>query len=366
MLNIIARTPQADAERHPYQEASLVFVAYRRSPPLDGPQHGGWIPAYDPSAIEGKFLEEMFYRDGVLYPNTPEHNTIVPLLHGDKFTIKVDGHELTYRMSMSPSGQKLNPADLDLRNQMVLVREPESDIAGYDFLVAYRNGPSNANPLYYWDARAVHSNMRPRVELSGFAQPVDALPVRTTVITPKVQNGEVMTHVGIGDIKDKAGDLRGWHSDVSRYGDGVLSLPILAYSGGETRDFLILMHIDRTINALGLRVEDQGHEWRITVCSEEPTDESTPHGVQICVAHMEQQRYEPFDIDVVGNKLGIPPRLYYDLEREMLQVNQQGFTSNWALFLDEVTNLAKQYGIEMVESFDDSIHLVAMEVVKGK
>lgn len=366
MLNITAREPQMDPERKPYQEASLVIVAYRRTPADNEPQSAEWIPAYDQAAVRGNFLEEMFYRDGMLYPNTPEHNTIVPLRHGDEFTIKVDGHELTFRMFMSPSGNKRNPADLDLRNEMVFVREPGSDAACYDFLVAFRNGPEHNNPLYFWGVNSSHTCLRPRVDLTGFSQPVDALPVRGTVVMPKVIEGEVMTHIGISEIKDQLGNLRGWFSDVGRYPDGVLSLPVLAYSGNETRDFLILLHVDRTVRPLGLRVEDQGPEWRITIFSEEPRDETAAHSVKIGVASKDDCRYQPFDVDVVGAKLSVAPRLYFDLERNMLQVNQQGFTSNWALFLDKVTSLAKQYDIEMAESFDDSIHLVAMEVVKGK
>lgn len=366
MLNIVAREPQMDPERKPYQEASLVIVAYRRAPADNEPQSAEWAPAYDQVAVQGNLLEEMFYRDGMLYPNTSEHRTIVPLRHGDKFTIEVDGHELSFRMFLSPSGIKLNPADLDLRNQLVFVREPGSDTAGYDFLVAFRNGPDHNNPLYFWDATGSHSSLRPRVDLSGFSQSVDTLPMRNMVLTPKVIEGEVMTHVGFSDIKDSAGNLRGWHSDVSSYRDGALSLPILAYSGGETRDFLVLLHIDRTVRPLGLRVEDQGPEWRITIFSEEPKDPLAGHAVKIGVAGEDDCRYEQFDIDVVGNKLGIPPRLYFDLERNMLQVNQRGFTSNWALFLDKVESLAEQYGVEMLESFDDSIHLIATEIVKGK
>lgn len=366
MLNIIAREPQLDEARKPYQEASLVIVAYRRSPIDNNLQMAEWTPAYDQEALQGNFLEEMFYRDGMLYPNTPEHNTIVPLRHGDEFTVKVDGQNLTFQMFMSPSGQKVNPADLDLRNQLVFVRQPQSDVACYDFLVAYRNGPDHNNPLFFWDASSSHSCLRPRVELSGFSQPVDSMAVRSTVLTPKIQDGEVMTHVGFSDIKDPEGNLRGWPSDVSRYRDGALSLPILAYSGGETRDFLVLLHIDRTVRPMGIRVEDQGPEWRITLFSEKPKDDNTAHGVKVGVARKDDCRYEPFDIDVVGNKLGIAPRLYFDLERNMLQVNQQGFTSNWALFLDKVEGLAKQYGVDMLESFDDTIHLIATEIVKGK
>lgn len=366
MLNIIAREPKMDPERKPYQEASLVIVAYRRAPADNEPQSAEWTPAYDQSAVQGNFLEEMFYRDGMLYPNTPEHNTIVPLRHGDEFTIKVDDRELSFRMFMSPSGINLNPVNLDLRNQLVFVREPGSDGTRYDFLVAFRNGPEHSNPLYFWDASTSHSCLRPRVDLTGFSQPVDSLPVRSTVITPKVIDGETMTHIGISEIKDQIGNLRGWFSDVGRYPDGVLSLPILAYSGNETRDFLILLHVDRTVRPLGLRVEDQGPEWRITIFSEEPKDETAAHSVKIGVASKDDCRYPPFDVDVVGAKLGIAPRLYYDLERNMLQVNQQGFTSNWALFLDKVEGLAKQYGVEMLEGFDDSIHLIATEIVKGK
>ena len=366
MLNIVARTPKMDPERKPYQEAALVVVAYRRSPIDNGLQQAEWTPAYDQEAVQGNFLEELFYRDGTLYPSTPEHNTIVPLRHGDEFTIEVGEHKLTYRMFMNPTGAKLNPADLDLRNQMVLVREPGSDVACYDFLVAFRNGPDHCNPLYFWDASTSHSCMRPRTDLTGFSQPVDSLPVRSTVVTPKVQDGEVMTHIGIVDIKDQLGALRGWASDVSRYPDGMLSLPVLAYCGEETRDFLFLLNIDRIVRPIGLRVEDQGPEWRITIFSEEPRDESLSHAVKIGVAKLDDCRYPPFDLDVVGAKLGIAPRLYFDLERSMLQVNQQGFTSNWALFLEQVAGLAEQYGIEMMESFEDSIHLVAMEVVKGK
>lgn len=366
MLNIVAREPQMDPERKPYQEASLMIVAYRRAPADNEPQSAEWAPAYDQVAVQGNLLEEMFYRDGMLYPNTSEHRTIVPLRHGDKFTIEVDGHELSFRMFMSPSGNKRNPAELDLHNQLVLVREPGSDTAGYDFLVAFRSGPDHNNPLYFWDATSSHSSLRPRVELTGFSQPVGALPVRNTVLTPKVIEGEVMTHIGISEIKDLKGNLRGWFSDVSRYPDGQLSLPVLAYSGKETRDFLILLNIDRTVRPLGLRVEDQGPEWRITIFSEEPKDPLAGHAVKIGVAGEDDCRYEQFDIDVVGNKLGIPPRLYFDLERNMLQVNQRGFTSNWALFLDKVESLAEQYGVEMLESFDDSIHLIATEIVKGK
>lgn len=366
MLHIIAREPRMDPERKPYQEASLVIVAYRRSPCDNNLQQADWTPAYDQEAVRGNFLEEMFYRDGMLYHSTPEHNTIVPLRDSDAFTIQVEGKELSFRMFVSPSGKKCNPADLDLRNQLVFVREPGSDVTCYDFLVSFRNGPDHNNPLYFWDASTSHSCMRPRVDLTGFSQPVDSLPVRSTVLTPKVIEGEVMTHIGISEIKDSTGNLRGWYSDVGRYPDGVLSLPILAYSGGETRDFLILLNVDRTVRPLGLRIEDQGPEWRVTIFSEEPKDETVAHSVKIGVASKEDCQYQPFDIDVVGAKLGIAPRLYYDLERNMLQVNQQGFTSNWALFLDKVETLAKQYGVDMLESFDDSIHLIATEIVKGK
>lgn len=366
MLNIIARTPEMDPERKPYQEASLVIVAYRQSPADNTLQQAEWIPAYDQEATQGNFLEELFYRDGMLYPNTPEHNTIVPLRHNEEFAIVVGEHKLVYRMYMSPNAVNLNPADLDLRNQVVFVRDPESDVVCYDFLVAYRNGPDHNNPLYFWDASSSHSCLRPRVDISGFAQPVDALPVRSTVVTPKVHDGEVMTHIGIAGIKDSQGDLRGWASDVSRYREGILSLPVLAYCGEGTRDFLFLLQVDRLVRPIGLRVEDQGPLWRITIFSEEPRDEAVAHAVQIGIAKFNNCRYQNFDVDVVGAKLGIAPRLYFDMERSMLQVNHQGFTSNWALFLDQVAELNKRYGIEMVESFEDNIHLVAMEVVKGK